>query len=83
MDEMERAFNLTTSALKDTIRVADERDIKQNERIVALEKRLSTVQESFDVFETFLNDLKLQVFKFDYKLFFDFLKLFVFIVFQD
>jgi len=67
MDEMERAFNLTTSALKDTIRVADERDIKQNERIVALEKRLNTVHESFDVFETFLNDLKLQVFNFYHK----------------
>jgi hypothetical protein len=61
MDEMERAFNLTTSALKDTIRVADERDIRQNERIAALEKRLSTVQDSFDVFETFLNELKIQV----------------------
>lgn len=61
MDEMQRAFNVTTSALLETMRIADERDIKQNERLVSLDKRVEKMQQSMEAFENLLNDLKFQV----------------------
>lgn len=63
MDEMQRAFNMTTSALLETIRIADERDIKQNERIVNIERRVEKMQNSMDALESFIDDLKFQVVK--------------------
>lgn len=61
MDEMQRAFNVTTSALLETIRIADERDLKQNERIVTIERRVEKMQNSMEALENLLNDLKFQV----------------------
>jgi len=58
---MQKAFNLTLSALIDTIRVADERDIKQNERIILVEKKLDKMKNTVDSLSVFLNDLKFQV----------------------
>ena len=62
MDEMQRAFNLTTTALIDTIRIADERDVKQNEKIILMEKRVEKMQQSIDSLNILLNDLRFQVF---------------------
>jgi hypothetical protein len=39
MDEMEIAFNKTSTALVETTRIANERDQKQHEKIIYLEKR--------------------------------------------
>lgn len=61
IDEMQRAFNLTTTALIETIRVADERDVKQNEKIIAMEKRVEKMQQNIDSLNLLLNDLKFQV----------------------
>ena len=54
MDEMERAFNLTTTALIDTIRIADERDIKQNEKISTMEKRIEKLQQDIETLDLIL-----------------------------
>jgi hypothetical protein len=62
MDEMQRAFNMTTSALLETIRIADERDLKQNEKIVAIEKKVDKMNQNIDSLESLLNDLKFQVY---------------------
>lgn len=61
MDEMQRAFNVTTSALLETMRVADERDLKQNERIKIIERQVEKMQQTIDSLENVLNDLKFQV----------------------
>jgi hypothetical protein len=61
MDEMQRAFNLTTTALIDTIRIADERDLKQNEKILTMEKRFEKMQLNVDSLNILLNELKFQV----------------------
>jgi hypothetical protein len=61
MDEMQRAFNLTTTALIDTIRIADERDVKQNEKILIMEKRFEKMQLNVDSLNILLNELKFQV----------------------
>ena len=58
---MQKAFNLTLTALIDTIRVADERDIKQNDRIIMVEKKLDKLKYTVDSLNVFLNDLKFQV----------------------
>lgn len=60
MDEMQRAFNVTTSALLETMRIADERDLKQNERIVSIERRVEKMQHSIDSLESLLSELKFQ-----------------------
>jgi hypothetical protein len=60
LDEMEKAFNLTLTALIDTIRVADERDIKQNDRIVIVEKKLEKMKNTIDTLGGFLNEIKFQ-----------------------
>ncbi|CAF0836473.1 unnamed protein product [Brachionus calyciflorus] len=62
MDEMQKAFNLTTSALIDTIRVADERDIKQNEKIILIEKKIDKIEKSLVEVDIFLNEVKLQTY---------------------
>jgi Na+/phosphate symporter len=62
LDEMQKAFNVTTTALIKTIQVADERDIKQNERIMVVEKRLDKMQQTVDSLSSFLNELEFQVF---------------------
>ena len=62
LDEMQKAFNVTTTALIKTIQVADERDIKQNERIMVVEKRLDKMQQTVDSLSLFLNELEFQVF---------------------
>jgi hypothetical protein len=59
---MQKAFNVTTTALIKTIQVADERDIKQNERIMVVEKRLDKMQQTVDSLSLFLNELEFQVF---------------------
>lgn len=59
---MQKAFNVTTTALIKTIQVADERDIKQNERIMVVEKRLDKMQQTVDSLSSFLNELEFQVF---------------------
>ena len=61
LDEMQKAFNLTLTALIDTIRVADERDIKQNDRIILVEKKLDKMRNTVDSLSLFLNELKFQV----------------------
>ena len=61
LDEMQKAFNLTLTALIDTIRVADERDIKQNDRIILVEKKLDKMRNTVDSLSSFLNELKFQV----------------------
>lgn len=61
MDEMQRAFNVTTSALLETMRIADERDLKQNERIGSIEKRVERMQQSIDTLDALLTELKFQV----------------------
>ena len=61
---MQKAFNLTLTALIDTIRVADERDIKQNDRIIIVEKRLDKIKHTVDSLSIFLNELKFQVEKY-------------------
>jgi hypothetical protein len=58
---MQKAFNLTLTALIDTIRVADERDIKQNDRIILVEKKLDKMRNTVDSLSSFLNELKFQV----------------------
>lgn len=58
---MQRAFNVTTSALLETMRIADERDLKQNERIVSIERRVERMQKSMEAFEGLLGELKFQV----------------------
>ncbi len=58
---MERAFNFTTTALIETMRVSDERDLKQHERIILLEKRLEILQSTMESFNIFLENLKFQV----------------------
>lgn len=60
MDEMQRAFNVTTSALLETMRIADERDLKQNERIGSIEKRVERMQQSIDALDALLTELKFQ-----------------------
>lgn len=61
MDDMQKAFNLTTTALLETIRVADERDVKQNEKITNIEKRVDKMQKSIESAENLLNEVKFQV----------------------
>jgi hypothetical protein len=61
MDEMESTFNFTTTALKQATRVSDERDHKQHERIIMLEKRLEALQNLCDSYEAIFDDLKFQV----------------------
>ena len=61
MDEMEIAFNKTTTALIDTTRIANERDHKQHEKITALEKRLDKLQKNYESLNSAFKDLKLQV----------------------
>ena len=61
MDEMERAFNFTTTALIETTRISDDRDFKQHERIILLEKKLEIIQNAIESINTFANNLKLQV----------------------
>lgn len=61
MDEMQRAFNVTTSALLETMRIADERDVKQNERIGSIERRVERMQKSMEALESLLGELKFQV----------------------
>lgn len=61
MDEMERTFNFTTTALKEATRVSDERDHKQHERIIMLEKRLETLQKLCDSYEAIFENLKFHV----------------------
>ena len=61
MDEMQLAFNLTTTALLDTIRIANERDVKQNERIGPLERRLEKALHTLDSLSLFVTELKFQV----------------------
>lgn len=58
---MQKAFNLTLTALIDTIRVADERDIKQNDRIILVEKKLDKMKTTVDSLSVFLSELKFQV----------------------
>jgi hypothetical protein len=58
---MQKAFNLTLTALIDTIRVADERDIKQNDRIIVVEKKLDKMKTTVDSLSVFLSELKFQV----------------------
>lgn len=60
MDEMQLAFNLTTTALLDTIRIADERDLKQNERILSVEKKLEKLNATMESLDSFLGDVKFQ-----------------------
>lgn len=58
---MERTFNFTTTALKEATRVSDERDHKQHERIIMLEKRLEALQKLCDSYEATFANLKFQV----------------------
>jgi hypothetical protein len=68
MDEMQRAFNLTTAALLDTMRIADERDVKQNEKILVMEKKVEKIQQNIDTLNLKLDDLKFQVLIFFYEI---------------
>jgi hypothetical protein len=61
MDEMEIAFNKTSTALVETTRIANERDQKQHEKIIYLEKRLEKLQKYNDAINSSIKDLKLQV----------------------
>lgn len=60
MDEMQRAFNLTTSALKNATRIADERELKLQERIAAVEKRLESTQTFIDSLNLYILELKFE-----------------------
>jgi len=61
MDEMEIAFNRTSSALVESNRIANERDQKLHEKIINLEKRLEKVQKNNDIVNISNKDLKLPV----------------------
>ncbi|RNA29757.1 SUN domain-containing ossification factor isoform X3 [Brachionus plicatilis] len=62
MDEMQKAFNLTTSALIDTIRVADQRDIKQNEKIFFIEKKIEKMEQNLNEINKFISGVKIQAY---------------------
>ena len=61
MEEMEKAFNLTTTALIDTTRIADERDLKYVEQLILVESRLEKLENTVEMFNSFLEDLKVKV----------------------
>ena len=61
MDEMETTFKITTDALEEATRVSDERDQKQHERIIELEKRLDELHETIKVFSVDLENVTFQV----------------------
>lgn len=61
MEEMEKTFNFTTAALKEATRISDERDHKQHERIIMLEKRLEVLQKTVDSYTILFDNLKFQV----------------------
>lgn len=60
MDDMETTFNFTTNALKEATRVSDERDMKQNARIVELEKRLLEMRGMINLVNVDMGNLRLQ-----------------------
>ena len=58
MDEMQKAFNLTTSALIDTIRVADERDFKQNDKINFIEKKIEKIEQNLELINKIIDNVE-------------------------
>ncbi len=63
MEEMETTFNFTTSALKEATRVSDERDQKQQMKIIELEKRLEILQQAVDSLGLYIENITYQVSK--------------------
>ena len=57
---MQRAFNLTTSALKNATRIADERELKLQERIASVEKRIESTQTFIDSLNLYILELKFE-----------------------
>ncbi len=61
MEEMETTFNFTTNALKEATRVSDERDQKQQMRIIELEKRLELLHQTIDSLVVYVEKITFQV----------------------